>query len=106
RRLEGGGVVGERVVVEEEFLDVREGGARPGQLLDHMPDAAYAVAVPADGLRPQAEGATRFAAAAGVERDVGMLQVAAEVVLDDEVALVDRRDERQLIHVLENGALL
>ena len=51
-------------------------------LLDHMADAAGAVAMAADRLRPQAEGAARFAAAAGVERDVGMLQIADEVVLD------------------------
>src|SRR5215813_14121733 len=105
-RLDARQVVGQRVVVEEEFLDLREGGARPGQLLDHMPDAAHAVAVAADGLRPQAEGAARFAAAAGIERDVRMPQVAAEIILNDEVALVDRRDEWQVIHVLENGTFL
>ena len=75
---------------------------RPGDLLDHMADAARAVAMAADGLRPQAEGAARFAAAAGIERDVGVLQIADEVILDPQVALVDRRDERQLVHVLED----
>ena len=35
-----------------------------------------------------------------------MFQIAAEIVLDDEVALVNRRDEGQLVHVLEDGAVL
>src|SRR5262245_12776616 len=62
--------------------------------------------MPGDGLRPQAEGAARFAAAPGIERNVGVLEIAAEIVLDHEVALVDRRDEGELVHVLKNGALL
>ena len=49
---------------------------------DHVLDRARAVALPAHRLRPEAEGALRAAAAAGVERDVGMQQVADEVVLD------------------------
>ena len=57
-------VVGEGVVVEEELLDLREGLLRPVHLVDDVADAARAIAVPADGLRPQAERAARFAAAA------------------------------------------
>ncbi len=34
-----------------------------------------------------------------------MQQVPDEVVLDDEVALVDVGDERQAVHVLEDGPL-
>ena len=67
-----------------------------------MADAAGAVAVAADRLWPQAEGAMRFAAAAGIDRDVGVFQIADEIVLDCEVALVDRRDEGQRIHVLQD----
>src|SRR5262249_56857222 len=59
----------------------------------------------ADRLRPQAEGAARFASATRVERDVGMLQIAAEIILDDEIALVDRRDEGQIVHVLQYRAV-
>ena len=33
-----------------------------------------------------------------------MLKVADEVVLDGQIALVDRRHERQQVHVLEHGA--
>ena len=62
-------VVGEGIVVEEELLHLREGLLRPGDLLDDMADAARAIAMPAHGLRPQAEGAARFAAAPGVERE-------------------------------------
>ena len=100
QRLDARQVVGQRVVVEEELLDLRERLLRPCQLLDDVADAARAIAMAADGLRPQAEGAARFAAAAGVERDVGVLQIADEIILDLEVALVDRRDERQLVHVV------
>ena len=35
-----------------------------------------------------------------------MLQIADEIVLDPQVALVDLGDERQLIHVLEDRAVL
>ncbi len=61
--------------------------------------------MPAHGLRPQAEGAARTAAAAGVDRHIGVLQVADEVVVDLQVALVDRRHEGQLVHVLDHRAL-
>ena len=71
-----------------------------------MADAAHAVGVAADGLRPQAEGAARFAAAAGVERDVRVQQITAEIILDGEIALVDRGDERQFIHVVQDRPLL
>ena len=33
-----------------------------------------------------------------------MLEIAAEVILDLEVALVDRRNKRQRVHVFEDGA--
>src|SRR5262249_3747529 len=65
-----------------------------------------AIAVTSDGLWPQAEGAPRFAPAPGVEREIWVLEVAAEIILDDQVALVDRRDERELVHILEDGAIL
>ena len=67
-----------------------------------MADAAGAVAMAAHGLRPQAEGAARLAAASGIDRDIGMLEIADEIVLDLQVALVDRRDEGQRVHVLED----
>ena len=72
QRLDARQVVGQRVVVEEELLHLRERLPGPLQLVDDVADAAHAVAVTADGLRPQAEGAARFAAAPGVERDVGV----------------------------------
>src|SRR6185437_9126034 len=62
--------------------------------------------MPAHGLRPQAEGAARFAAAAGVQRHVRVQQIADEIVLDPQVALVDLGDERKLVHVLKDGAVL
>ena len=105
QRLDAGQVVGQRVVVEEEFLHFGEGGAGIAQLVHHMADGAGAVVVTADRLRPQAEGAAALAAAARVERHVGVLEVPAEVVLDLQVALVDGRDEGQFVHVLEDAAI-
>src|SRR5438105_14138928 len=62
--------------------------------------------MPAHRLRPQAEGAARFATASRVEGDVGMQQIAAEIILDGEIALVDRRHPGKRIHVLENFPVL
>jgi hypothetical protein len=70
-----------------------------------MADTADAIAVAADGLRPQTERAARFASAPRVERQIRVIEVADEIVLDDEVALVNRRDERKLVHVEEDGAI-
>src|SRR5262249_1760835 len=69
-----------------------------------MTDAARSVAMAADGLRPQAERAARFAAAAGIERNVGVLEIADEIILDSQVAFIDRSHERQFVHVLEDRA--
>ena len=101
-RLGARTVVGEGVVVEEELLHLRKPALREPNFLDDMADAAHPVAVPADGLRPQAEGAFRPAAAPGVERDVGVLQITDEVILDPEVPPVHLGDEGQLVHVLED----
>src|SRR5262245_1368374 len=106
QRLDARQVVGQRVIVEEEFLHLREGRLSPTQLLDNMAYAAYAIAMAADGLRPEAEGAARFAATARVERNVRVLEIADEIVLDDEVAFIDRRYEAQHVHVLEDWAVL
>ena len=70
-----------------------------------MLDRARAIALAADGLRPQTERALRAAAPAGVERDVRVKQVADEVVLDREIAPIHVDDVRQRIHVLEDRAI-
>ena len=62
--------------------------------------------MPADGLRPQAESATALATAPGVERDIGVALIAAEVFRGIEIALVDRRDHRQHVHVFDLRAVL
>src|SRR3989304_3408228 len=59
------------------------------------------VPMPSDGLGPEAERAFRAAASARVERDVGMQQIANEVVADGKVALIDVHDKGQGVHVLE-----
>ncbi len=105
-RLGARQIVGEGVVVEEEFLRLRKGRQAIADLVDDVADAARPVAVAADRLRPQAEGAARFAAAPGVERDVGVLEIADEVVLHRQVALVDRRHEGQAVHVVHDRPIL
>ena len=35
-----------------------------------------------------------------------MPEIAAEIILDDEIALVDGGDERKLVHVLQHRAIL
>src|SRR5919109_1120981 len=45
-------VVGERVVIEEEFLHLWEIALREADFVDDMANAAYSVAMSADGLRP------------------------------------------------------
>src|SRR5208283_4969975 len=75
-------IVGERVVVEEEFLHLGEGLLRPFHLFHHMPDRARAIAMSAHRLRPEAEGATRLAAAPGMQREIGMLEIAVEIAAD------------------------
>src|ERR1700674_5389973 len=58
--------------------------------------------MPTDRLRPEAESALRPAAAPGIDRNVRMYKVTDEIVFDLQVALINGRDERQLVHVLEN----
>ena len=99
-------IVGQRVVVEEDLLDRRKGLARVFDLGDHMFDRAHAIIVAADRLRPKAERAARFAAAPRVKREVGVLEIAAEIAVDVEVALVDRRHERQEVHIGQDLAIL
>ena len=96
-------IVGERVVVEEELAHLREILLGGRHFRFHAVRAAHAVAVPAKRLRPQAKCALRAAAPAGVQRDVRMLQVADEIVLDGQVALVDVHHIRQRVHVFDRG---
>ncbi len=105
QRLHTRQIVGEGVIVEEEFLHLRERVFRPFHLCDDIFDRAHAITMPSHRLRPQAESAARFAAPSRVERDVGMQQIAAVIVLDGEIALVDRRHPGKSIHVLENFAV-
>ena len=69
--LDGAGLLDvEGVVVEEELLYVGEELLGLAHLGGHVVGGALAPGVAAEGLRPEAEGALRRAAAGGVERDV------------------------------------
>src|SRR5579875_4226763 len=88
--LDGAGLLDvEGVVVEEELLDVREVLLGPLHLGGYVVGAALAPGVTGEGLRPEAEGALRGAAACAVERDIGVQQERDVVLGDVHVALVD-----------------
>ncbi len=101
-RLGARPVIGKRVVVEEELLHLREIALCEADFVDDMTYAAYPVAVAANGLRPETKGTFRPAAAARIQRDVGVLQIADEVVFNPQIALVDFGDEGQLIHLFQD----
>src|SRR5262249_59351657 len=98
-------VVGERVVVEEVLLYLREMAARPRNLGDDVLDRPRAIAMAAHRLRPETERAARPASPPRVERHVRVQEVADEVLLDHQIALIDVHDERQRVHVLERRPL-
>src|SRR5262245_64937347 len=79
--------------------------ARPRNLGDDVLDRPRAIAMAAHRLRPEAEGATRPASPPRVERHVWVQEVADEVLLDHQIAMVDVDDERQRVHVLERRPL-
>ena len=85
---------------------MRERGLGPAHLLDDVLDAARPVTMATHRLRPQAKGASRFAPTPGVERKVGVFQIADEVFFDLQIAFVDRRHKWQLIHVFEDRTVL
>ena len=82
----------------EELLHV-------GHFVGDVLRGADAVFVAADGLRPEAEGALGGAPAARVQAHIGMEQVADEILLDLQVALIDIGHPGQRIHVADHLAL-
>ena len=96
---------GEGVVVEEKFAHLRENFLHVGHFVGDVLRRADAIFVSADGLRPEAEGALRRAAAAGIHRNVRMQQVADEIFFDLQIAFIDVRHPRQRVHVRNHFAL-
>src|SRR5262249_39999306 len=99
-------VVGQGIVVKKELLNLRESRSGPSKLLDYVTDATCSVMMTADSLRPKAKCTARFEPAGCIERDVWLPQIPAKIVLNDEVALVDGGNERQIIHTLQDGTIL
>src|SRR5205085_1488893 len=97
-------VVGEGVVVKEEFLHLWEVVPSEADLFDDMLDAAHSISMPTDRLRPQTEGAFRAAAAPGIERKIRVLQITDKVILDSQIPLVDFGHKGQPVHLLEHRA--
>src|SRR6185312_6232966 len=80
-------VRGEGVVVEEKLAHLREEFLHVGHFVGDILRRAHPIFVAADGLWPEAEGALRRATAARVHTEVGMQEVADEILLNLEVAL-------------------
>ena len=98
--------VGQGVVIEEDLFHFRHFAQHVGDFFGDFLGRAVAEVVAADGLWPQAESATALAAAPGVKTDIGVALVAAEIFGAIEIALIDRRDHRQHVHVLNDRAVL
>ena len=94
----------EGVVIEEKFLHLREQFFGVGHFGGDVFGRANAVFVPADGLGPEAESALRRAAAPGVKTQIRMQQIADEILLDLQIALVGIHHPRQHIHVRDQFA--
>ena len=93
--------VGERVVVEEELLDLRKTIVRPFDFGDDVFHGTGSIFVAGDCLRPETERAPRFATPARIERHVGVQHIAVVIIERDEVALIDLGDPGQTVHVLD-----
>ena len=91
----------EGVVVEEELLDLGEVLLGPLELRRNVIRRPLAPRVTAEGLRPQAEGALRRAAARGVKRDVRVQQEGHVVARHVHVALVDLGGPRHRVQVFD-----
>ena len=94
----------EGIVVEEDFLDLRELLERVADFVGDVVGGAQAPAVAGVRLRPQAEGAHRRAAARGVERNERVEQERNVVARDVEIALVDLGDPGQRVQIFDGGA--
>ena len=97
-------LVVERVVVEEDFLDLRERFERVAHLIRHVVGRTQPPAMAGVRLRPQAESAHRRAAARGVERNERIQQERDVVAGDVQIALVDLRHPGQLVQIFDHAA--
>ena len=104
--LDGAGLLDvEGVVVEEELLHLGEVLLGPCEFRGHVVGGALAPGVTAEGLRPEAEGALRRAAARGVKRDVRVKQEGDVVAGDVHVALVDLGGPGHGVEVFNLGTI-
>src|SRR5512133_2773204 len=95
----------EGVVVKREFAHLGDVVHDPLDLFVHVLRAAGTHALAGKGLGPEAVDAAGRTAAAGIDRDVGVLEVRDDIFADRQIALVDRRHEGQGIQVLDHGAI-
>ena len=89
----------ESVVVEENFLHLREIFDGLIYFARDVFGGAGAPGVAGNGLRPHAEGAKRRAAARGIERNVRIQEKWNVVAFDLQVALVNVGSERKRIQL-------
>src|SRR5690606_5787512 len=94
----------EGIVIEEDLLQAGEVLERVAALVGDVVGGPNAPAVSGVRLRPEAEGAHRRASARGIERQERIQQERDVVTPEVEVALVDFRDPRKLVDVLDEAA--
>ena len=97
-------LVVEGVVVEEDLLQAGEVLERVLALSGDIVGGTQSPAVAGMRLRPQAERTHRRASARSVERDERIQQERNVVAPEIEIALVDLRDPRQLVQILDEAA--
>src|SRR5437868_8564841 len=91
----------ESIVVKEKFFDVRPQVFRLRHLARYVVARALPPRMSTQSLRPQAEGALRRASSRGVKRYIRTQQERYVVPGHIEVALVNLRDVRQRIQILD-----
>src|SRR6185369_3657920 len=95
----------ERVIVEGELAHLGDVVLDPLDFLVNVLRTASAHFPTGNGLGPEAVDAAGGAAAAGIDRDIRVLEVRYYVFLDRQVAFVDRRHKGECIQILDHGAI-
>src|ERR1700676_442552 len=89
----------EGIVIEENFLHLREVTDGVFNFLDNVVDGTYAPGVAGDGLRPHTESAKGRATARSVEGDERIQEKRNIVIFDLQIALVDVCSERERVEL-------
>src|SRR5208337_3641947 len=94
----------EGIVIKKPFTGLRKELHALLQFSNDCGRALGAIFVSPDGLRPKAKGTFGGAAAPGVERHIGMKQIADEVIVDVQIFVIDRENAWQGIRIEQDLA--